>query len=73
MSQANSDTVRYRCCHMLSKLMGAISNDQFIDEDLYDRLSDALLERLKDINSRVQVQAIAAIYRLQDPNNRVKT
>ena len=51
--------------------MSAISNEQFIDEDLYDRLSDALLERLKDINSRVQVQAIAAIYRLQDPNDRV--
>lgn len=51
--------------------MGAISNDQFIDEDLYDRLSDALLERLKDINSKVQIQAIAAVFRLQDPNDRV--
>jgi hypothetical protein len=28
------------------------------------------LERLKDINSRVQSQAISAIYRLQDPNDR---
>jgi len=33
-------------------------------------LSDSLLERLKDINSRVQSQAISAIYRLQDPNDR---
>lgn len=56
---------------MLSKIMGAISNEQFIEEDLYDRLSDALLERLKDINSRVICQAIAGIYRLQDPNDRV--
>ena len=45
-------------------------NDQVVDEDLFDRLCDAMLERLKDINSRVQVQAIAAIYRLQDPNDR---
>jgi hypothetical protein len=50
--------------------MSAISNEQFIDEDLYDRLCDAMLERLKDINSRVQVQALSAIYRLQDPNDR---
>lgn len=50
--------------------MGTISNEQFIDEDLYDRLCDALLERLKDINSRVQVQALSAIYRLQDPTDR---
>jgi len=51
-SKANSDAVRYRSCGILAKLMGAISNEQFIDEDLYDRLSDALLERLKDVNSR---------------------
>lgn len=69
-NRSNSDAVRYRCCHILSKLMCAINNEQFIDEDLYDRLCDSLLERLKDINSRVQVQAIAAIYRLQDPNDR---
>lgn len=50
--------------------MGVISNEQSIDEDLFDRLCDAMLERLKDINSRVQVQAISAIYRLQDPNDR---
>jgi hypothetical protein len=50
--------------------MGAISNDQFLDEDLFDRLSDSLLERLKDINSRVQVQALSAIFRLQDPSDR---
>ncbi len=69
-NKSNSDAVRYRCCQILSKLMGAINNEQFIDEDLYDRLCDALLERLKDVNSRVQVQAVAAIYRLQDPNDR---
>jgi condensin complex subunit 3 len=68
--KANSDAVRYRCCNILSKLMAAINNEQFIDEDLYDRLCDGLLERLKDVNSRVQVQAITAIYRLQDPNDK---
>jgi condensin complex subunit 3 len=68
--KANSDAVRYRCCQMLAKLMTAINNEQFIDEDLFDSLCDAMLERLKDINSRVQVQAISAIYRLQDPNDR---
>lgn len=69
-NRANCDAVRYRVCHILSRLMSVISNDQSIDEELYDRLCDAMLERLKDINSRVQVQAISAIYRLQDPNDR---
>lgn len=70
ISKASHDAVRYRACNMLTKLMSVVNNDQFIDEDLYERLSDALLERLKDINSRVQVQAVSAIYRLQDPNDR---
>jgi hypothetical protein len=68
--RSNGDAVRYRCCNILSKLMSAINNDQFIDEDLFDRLCDAMMERLRDINSKVQVQAISAIYRLQDPNDR---
>ena len=50
--------------------MGSINSDQFIDEELFDKLCDAMLERLKDINSRVQTQAVAAIHRLQDPNDR---
>ncbi|RNA41324.1 Condensin complex subunit 3 [Brachionus plicatilis] len=69
-NRANYDATRYRVCHILSRLMSVISNDQSIDEDLFDRLCDAMLERLKDINSRVQVQAISAIYRLQDPTDR---
>lgn len=70
VSRANCDAVRYRSCQLLSKLMSVMSNDQSIDEDLFDLLCDSTLERLKDINSRVQVQAISAIYRLQDPNDR---
>ena len=49
------DAVRYRSCQMLGLMMAAVNNDQFIDEEIYFRLLDALLERLKDINSRVQV------------------
>jgi hypothetical protein len=70
INKSNSDVVRFRSCQLLTKLMVALNNDQFIDEDLYDRLSDSLLERLKDVNSRVQVQAISAIYRLQDPSDK---
>ena len=36
---------------------------------MYDRLRDSLLKRLKDTVSRVQVQAVSACYRLQDPND----
>lgn len=68
--RANSDAVRYRSCQILAKIMSSINNQQFIEEDLFDKLTDAMIERLKDINSRVQVQAISAIFRLQDPNDK---
>ena len=50
--------------------MSLINSDEFIDEDLFDKICDAMMVRLKDINSRVQTQAVTAIHRLQDPNDR---
>ena len=49
--------------------MDSISDEQLIDEDLYESLLNALLERLKDIKSRVQVQAIKASYKFQNLKN----
>ena len=40
----------------MGKMMSVVSNDHFLDEDVYFKLSDTLLERLKDVNSRVQVK-----------------
>jgi hypothetical protein len=53
--------------------MGAISSDQINDDDLFERLSKALLERMKDTKLRVRVKAIFAIYRLQNPDDIVRT
>ena len=55
---------------MLAKLMSTINN-QSIDADLFDRICDAMLERLKDEdgNYNVQVQAIGAVCRLQQPKD----
>ena len=50
--------------------MSLINSDEFLDEELFDRICDAMMVRLKDINSRVQIQAVTAIHRLQDPDDR---
>jgi hypothetical protein len=52
----------------MAKIM--INSDEFIGEELFDRICDAMMVRLKDINSRVQTQAVTTIHRLQDPNER---
>jgi hypothetical protein len=52
----------------MAKIM--INSDEFVGEELFDRICDAMMVRLKDINSRVQTQAVTTIHRLQDPNER---
>jgi hypothetical protein len=56
-SKVSYDAVRFRCCQIISFLMNYENNRilEFIDKDLYDRLSDYLLLRLKDVNQKVQV------------------
>lgn len=48
-----------------------ITNTQLFidDESILIELQEAMIQRLKDINSNVQVQAIFAINRLQNPND----
>lgn len=56
-SQVSYDAVRFRCCQIISFLMNDENSRilEFIDQDLYDRLTDYLLLRLKDVNQKVQV------------------
>ena len=41
-----------------------------IDDDLYSKIYDAMLQRLMDKIPNVRVQAILALGRLQDPKNK---
>lgn len=67
---AQEKAVRFRCCQLVSKLLGAMGEDAQIDDELYEHLYEAMLLRMRDKSYAVRVQAIQALSRLQDPTNK---
>lgn len=62
MDSSNKD-VRYRVCHLLSHLMHNMSS---IDKELYDTMSEELLNRIYDKDPGVRVKAITTLASFQE-------
>uniref|UniRef100_A0A8D8WN30 Condensin complex subunit 3 n=1 Tax=Cacopsylla melanoneura TaxID=428564 RepID=A0A8D8WN30_9HEMI len=58
--------IRYRVCFLLAKLLAECSQ---IDDDIFDELSRTMLDRIQDKVANVRVQAVNAVYKLQDKTN----
>lgn len=67
--KANDKAVRFRVCQLVNKLLNNLGEEAQIDDDLYDRIYECMLERMRDKKPIVRVHAILAINRLQDPND----
>ncbi|XP_029446276.1 condensin complex subunit 3 isoform X1 [Rhinatrema bivittatum] len=67
---ANSQAVRFRACQMVNKLLGSLPENAQIDDDLFDKIHDAMLVRLRDKVPNVRIQAVLALARLQDPQDK---
>ncbi|XDV14948.1 hypothetical protein PO909_015112 [Leuciscus waleckii] len=66
---ASSHAVRFRVCQLANKLLGSLSENAQIDDDLCDRIHEAMLVRVTDKYPNVRIQAALAMARLQDPND----
>ncbi|XP_023654969.2 condensin complex subunit 3 isoform X1 [Paramormyrops kingsleyae] len=66
---ANSHGVRFRVCHLINKLLGSMAENAQIDDDLFDRIHEAMLIRVTDKFPNVRIQAALAMARLQEPEN----
>ncbi|NXI53842.1 CND3 protein, partial [Chloroceryle aenea] len=66
---ANSHAVRFRSCQLVNKILGNMPENAQIDDDLFDKINEAMLTRLKDKFSNVRIQAVLALSRLQDPKD----
>ncbi|NXN62984.1 CND3 protein, partial [Himantopus himantopus] len=66
---ANSHAVRFRTCQLVNKILGYMPENAQIDDDLFDKINEAMLIRLKDKFSNVRIQAVLALSRLQDPKD----
>ncbi|KAM8969666.1 condensin complex subunit 3 [Sarcophilus harrisii] len=67
--EANSNAVRFRVCHLINKLLGNMPENAQIDDDLFDKINEAMLIRAKDKIPNVRIQAVLALARLQDPKD----
>ncbi|NXP47065.1 CND3 protein, partial [Heliornis fulica] len=65
----NSHAVRFRTCQLVNKILGGMPENAQIDGDLFDKINEAMLIRLKDKFSNVRIQAVLSLSRLQDPKD----
>uniref|UniRef100_A0A8C3QVI0 Non-SMC condensin I complex subunit G n=1 Tax=Cyanoderma ruficeps TaxID=181631 RepID=A0A8C3QVI0_9PASS len=66
---ASSHAVRFRSCQLVNKILGNMPENAEIDDDLFDKINEAMLIRLKDKFPSVRIQAVLALSRLQDPKD----
>ncbi|KAK2817026.1 hypothetical protein Q5P01_025217 [Channa striata] len=67
--KANSHAVRFRVCQLINKLLGSMAENAQIDDDLFDRIHQAMLVRVTDKFPNVRIQAALAMTRLQQPQD----
>ena len=60
---------RLRVCQLINKLLKYMGEEAAIDDDLYIKIFDGMLERLKDKVAEIRSQAVTALQRLQDPKD----
>lgn len=61
--------VRFRVCQLIYKLLVNLPENAQIDDDLFDKIHDAMLLRVTDRVPNVRIQAVLALARLQDPSD----
>ncbi len=67
--KVEASQARLRICLMLNHLLKLMGEDASIDDDLYQKIFDNMLLRLKDKVADIRSQAVTALQRLQDPRD----
>lgn len=65
-----SQAVRFRICQFINRMLEELNESACISADLFEKIYDAMLERIQDRIAAVRVQAVVALQRLQDPTNK---
>ncbi|XP_062622300.1 condensin complex subunit 3-like [Saccostrea cucullata] len=66
---ANDKAVRFRISQLIHKILDNLGEDARIDDDLYDKIYECMLERLRDKIPIVRMHAVLALTRLQNPRD----
>ncbi|GLV43832.1 Chromosome associated protein G [Carabus blaptoides fortunei] len=66
----NVSQARYRVCLHINQLLQQVNKkDGHIDAEIYENIKEVMLERMQDVKSTVQIQAIEILGSLQDSEN----
>ena len=57
-------------CQLVNSILNSMGESASLDDDLFGKIYDTMLQRLMDKKPEVRVQAIHALNRLQDPRNK---
>jgi hypothetical protein len=63
--EVQSNQARLKICLLINGLLKLMGEDASIDDDLYQKIFDNMLERLKDKTDDIRSQAVTALQRLQ--------
>ncbi|XP_069140747.1 condensin complex subunit 3-like [Argopecten irradians] len=66
---AKGKAIRFRCCQLINKLLSNLGENAQIEDDMYDKIFESMLERLRDKVPVVRFHAVMALARLQDPHD----
>ncbi|TRY70433.1 hypothetical protein TCAL_09294 [Tigriopus californicus] len=67
--EVEGSSARWRICLMLNRLLKLLGEEASIDDELYQKIFDNMLQRLKDKVVEIRSQAVTALQRLQDPRD----
>lgn len=67
--EVEGNAARLRITLMINQLLKLMGEDASIDDDLYNKIYDNMLLRLRDKVVDIRSQAVTALQRLQDPKD----
>ena len=68
-TDAKDKAVRFRTCQVVSRVLSALSEEADLPEELWEKLEETMVPRLRDKIPVVRCMAVSALSRLQDPND----
>ena len=67
--EVEGSQARLRICLMVNRILRLLGEDAEIDDDLFQKIFDNMLDRLKDKVAEIRAQAVTALQRLQNPQD----
>lgn len=60
---------RFRMCYFVNSLLNAMGPDAQLDDNICNSIESYMIERMRDMNQNVRLQAVYALQRLQNPDD----